>query len=116
MALSKVFLALLGLFAAVAVTAHARIDLFGVFDNDAWCPIGPTKCASCECKIESGKATCVRTDERRGDCPSTCGRPCICDRSSCPRCVCSYEVQRCPRICPSSTATMVENFLASESN
>ncbi|XP_062119795.1 uncharacterized protein LOC133834256 isoform X3 [Humulus lupulus] len=108
MAFMKVFLALL-LLAVVASTTHARVDLLGMIsDNNApFCPIGPTKCASCTCEVESGNLKCVRRDTRRGACPSTCGNPCLCDRSACPLCQCSYEVVGCPRICPTTPSTTV---------
>ena len=81
--------------------------------------LGPTICASCKCDVENGEVKCVRTDTRRGACPSTCGQPCPCNLLPCPQCFCSYKVSRCPRICPTSvsTGTTFENdVLPSETN
>ncbi|KAF4367581.1 hypothetical protein CsatB_017800 [Cannabis sativa] len=107
MAFNKAFLVLLML-SLVAVTTHARVDFVGLFVNghSQYCPPpGPTKCVSCECNEEAGNLVCVRSDSRKGKCPSNCSEGCACDRSLCPRCWCSYEVHACPKICPPPSTT-----------
>ncbi|KAF4367585.1 hypothetical protein F8388_011224 [Cannabis sativa] len=111
MAFNKGFLVLL-LLPLVAATAHARVDLMGLFVNDhsdPFCPPpGPTICVSCECKVEAGELVCVRSDSRKGKCPSNCSESCACDRSRCPRCWCNYKVVGCPKICPPPSITTAQ--------
>ncbi|XP_062116401.1 uncharacterized protein LOC133830442 [Humulus lupulus] len=112
MSSNKAFLALL-LLALVAATAHARVDFVGLFNNgpSPYCPPpGPTVCGSCECTGEAGNLVCIRSDSRKGKCPLNCSGGCACDRSLCPRCWCSYEVQACPKICPSTSTTAEAKF------
>ncbi|KAF4367589.1 hypothetical protein F8388_011228 [Cannabis sativa] len=115
MAFNKLYLVLF-LLAVVTITTHATLDSSLQSESVYQCAVGPTKCASCDCTVgEDGKLSCTRTDERRGACPSTCGNPCLCDRSSCPRCLCRYKVVGCPRICPTSP-NMFADFLASKTD
>ncbi|GMN54743.1 hypothetical protein TIFTF001_023870 [Ficus carica] len=62
----------------------------------------PNFCTFCECKKESDKTKCYRTERKIGGCPLSCGKPnCACTRMIPPTCWCSIEVDSCnPSQCP----------------